>query len=621
MEERQPEEEEKMSTSTKSKSDQRMSFGSALARLLELAQPDKYLLMVSLGALFVSSSTNLLTWRVLGQAMDKASTDTGSEAARRVRGKSVLMRCAGVFAVGSVASWLRVYTLGVATSRIATRLRRRLFQILLRRTMTQVDLDGEVPAETLTTDVDTLAAATTEQLARLLRGLSSTCGGAFLLLKLSPKLTAAALSVIPIVGVSAMLRRRHQKAVAAKYKTEISAANAAALERLSLLRCVKLLAREEAEHQAYSSLLWQASKTASRNASSEGVFMGFTVLSVATSLLGVLHIGGGLVQSGELTVGRLASFVGYSAWVGLGAASLAGVASNTIKVVSASQNIFHLLDEDATRVDPGTELMLNNKGKNAGRDNDVIFENVTFAYPSRPDVNVLDGFSLKIPCGAVTALVGASGCGKSTVANLALRFYNAASGRILLGESSIDSLSFRCLRHNIALVEQRPTLFDVSIMENIRYGRMEATDDEVLAAAREAAAHDFISALPGGYGTVVGHRGVQLSGGQVQRIAIARALLRDPTVIILDEATSGLDLDSAWEALRSALEVNSDGRKRRAVLLIAHRPSTVKRAGDVAVMKDGMIVQQGRFEDLMKDADGHLRFLMDKNLREMVQSF
>lgn len=250
---------------------------------------------------------------------------------------------------------------------------------------------------------------------------------------------------------------------------------------------------------------------------------------------------------------------------------------------------------------------------------DVTFENVSFSYPGRPS-KVLNGFNLGLRSGTVTALVGASGCGKSTVASLLLRLYDADSGAVCIDNVNVRNLDPSSLRRRVALVDQRPELFDTTIMENIRYGSNGATDEQVIQAAHDADAHNFIMNLPDNYNTVVGHRGVQLSGGQIQRVAIARALIGNPSVLILDESTSSLDAEGAWGSLQTALEADSE-KKRRAVLLIAHRPSTVKRASRIAVMKDGQVVQYGSLADVTRDADGHFQDLMNGGqLSELVMS-
>jgi ATP-binding cassette subfamily B protein len=285
-------------------------------------------------------------------------------------------------------------------------------------------------------------------------------------------------------------------------------------------------------------------------------------------------------------------------YLGFSLATLSSLYGDFNRAIGASGRVFELLDRVAQ--------VVNTAGKRLERvAGNVRFEGVRFSYPTRADTIVLDEVSLQIEPGQVVALVGPSGSGKSTVAQLLARFYDPQSGRILLDGEDVRALDTKWLREHIGAVAQEPVLFATSIADNIRYGRPDATMEQVIAAATAANAHEFVSAFPQGYDTMVGERGVRLSGGQKQRIAIARALLKDPRILILDEATSALDSESE-HLVQQALERLMLGR---AVLVIAHRLSTVKSADRVLVLDRGKLVEQGRHEDLLKHAGVYRRLV------------
>jgi ATP-binding cassette subfamily B protein len=316
----------------------------------------------------------------------------------------------------------------------------------------------------------------------------------------------------------------------------------------------------------------------------------------------VFWYGGRLVAQGELTAGELTSFLVYTLFVGFSLGALADLWADFMKALGAAERVFELLDRAPQIPLSGGDTLAHVSGQ-------VNFQAVHFSYPSRPDVTVLHALTLDVRPGERVALVGPSGSGKSTVAALLARFYDPNQGEVRLDGVPLTRLDPQWLRRQIGTVAQEPLLFSTSVADNIRYGRPEATDAEVEAAARAANAHDFISAFPEGYRTRVGERGVQLSGGQKQRVAIARALLKNPRILILDEATSALDAESE-HLVREALERLMRGRT---TLIIAHRLSTVVGADRVLVVERGVITQAGTHSELYA-CEGTYRRLVERQM-------
>jgi ATP-binding cassette subfamily B protein len=326
----------------------------------------------------------------------------------------------------------------------------------------------------------------------------------------------------------------------------------------------------------------------------------FIILGIFGAIVLVLWYGAHLMQEGVLTHGELTKFTLYTLFIGGGVSSVAEVISAVQKSAGASHRIRELLVEPGEPATPaGSRHTLNAA--------DVIFEKVHFAYPGRADVPVLRGVSLAAKAGERIALVGPSGAGKSTVVSLLLRFYDPDAGRILIDGRDARELDLSAVRSRVAIVPQEVLLFGGSIRDNIAYGRPDATEAEILEAARQANCADFIERFPEGFGTLVGERGVKLSGGQRQRIAIARAFLRNPDLLLLDEATSALDSESEG-LVQQALDTLLAGRT---AIIIAHRLATVRKCDRIYVLQEGIVTEQGPHEELMKRPEGAYRRLAE----------
>ena len=332
--------------------------------------------------------------------------------------------------------------------------------------------------------------------------------------------------------------------------------------------------------------------------------MTFAMVLGVTAICFVLWFGGREVIAGSLTAGELVQFLLYLFVVAIGVGSLGSLWGDLMAGVGASQRIFEIIEREPAFPDTGKTLK--------DVHGEVEFSHVRFAYPTRPDIEVLTNLSFKISAGQIIAFVGMSGGGKSTIASLIPRFYDPTGGSIRFDGEPLTELKPSWLRDQIAIVSQEPILISSTIEENIRYGKPEATDVEVTEAARSANALEFINRFPEGFKTRVGERGLQLSGGQKQRVAIARALLKNPKLLILDEATSNLDTASE-HLVQDALKILMKGRT---TIIIAHRLATVKEADSIFVMSGGRILQTGRHEDLAQDKDGLYFKLLQRQFNE-----
>jgi len=410
------------------------------------------------------------------------------------------------------------------------------------------------------------------------------------------------LGVVPPVALGAVAYGRRVRKLAREAQDALARANEVAEETLAGIRTVRAFAAERAEGTRYSKAVWDAFAVVWKRILTSATFMSVSSFAAFSALALVLWYGGRLVERGDMTPGGLTSFLIYTLTVAFSLGGISELWADLMRASGAAERVFELLDRQAT-----IPLVDGNKlGEVTGH---VELRKVIFAYPSRKDVPVLRDVSLALLPGEVVALVGPSGSGKSTIAALLLRLYDPGQGAVMLDGRDLHELSPEWLRQQVGIVAQEPLLFSCSVAENIRYGKTTATEEEVIAAAKMANAHEFITKFPEGYQTLVGERGVKLSGGQKQRVAIARAVLKNPRILVLDEATSALDAESE-HLVKEALERLMKGRT---TLIIAHRLSTVMGADRVVVLQDGVIVQSGDHASLMQEG-GLYRKLVERQL-------
>jgi ABC-type multidrug transport system fused ATPase/permease subunit len=503
----------------------------------------------------------------------------------------------GILVLQMLFSYARVYTFSYAGEHALADLRRSVYNRMI-----QLPMDffaqrrvGELSSR-LSADLSQIQDAMTLMLAEILRGVLTLVVGIGLILYISPKLTLVMLSVIPVIIIVAVIFGKRIRKLSRAAQDQLADSNTVVQETLQGITNVKAFSNEWFEISRYSNTLHKVVDLAVKNGINRGAFVSFILFALFGTIIFVVWYGVGLMQKDQLSFGDLTAFVIYTSFVGGSMAGFADLYGQLQKTLGATQRVRELMKEEIEVVNVNRDALLP-EFRLTGR---VSFDHVRFAYPSRPEVTVLKDVSLESFPGQQIALVGPSGAGKSTIVSLLLGFYKTNGGKILFDGKEASSIPLSQLRQQMAIVPQDVMLFGGTIRENIAYGKPDATDAEIQAAAAKANAHEFVSQFPEGYQTIVGERGIKLSGGQRQRIAIARAILKDPVILILDEATSSLD--SASEALvQDALEKLMQNRTS---FVIAHRLSTVRNADCIYVLDKGVVSEQGTHEELIQVTDG-----------------
>ena len=561
-----------------------------LARLAPLVRPYTSRLVIAFLFLVVAAAAGLVFPAVLRYLLD---------AAFELKDRGALDRIAlgllGVFAVQGVANFVQVFLLSSSTERIVATLREQTFAHLIRLSPAFFTerRTGELTSR-LSSDLALLQSLLSTWISELSRQTLFLIGGIAMMFVTNPRLTLTTLAVVPVVVVAAFTFGRALRKASTSVQDRIGEAMGMADESFGSIRTVQSFTREGIETQRFSALLHDLVGVAVSRARIRALFFGVVGFVAFGSVAAVLWQGGAQVVEGKLTAGTLVAFLFYALFVAAAVGTLASLFGNFQEAIGAASRVFELLDAEPTVREPAHPRRFTEPVRGA-----VTLEAVAFRYqPDLPDV--VQDISLDIAPGEVVALVGRSGAGKTTIASLLPRFWDVTAGRITLDGIDIRELSLDALRGAIGIVPQEPVLFSGSIRENIAYARPDASDADVLRAAQAAHAWEFIERLPEQWSTRVGERGVKLSGGQRQRIAIARVFLKDPAVVILDEATSSLDTESE-RYVEQALEQLLQGRT---TLLIAHRLSTVRRADRVVVLDQGRIVETGSHDELLQRENG-----------------
>ncbi len=554
---------------------------------------------LGLGTVFlaIASSASLVYPRGIQYLLDGALADPSGAAVDRAALVLVV-----ALAIQAVTSALRYLLFTTAGERIVARLRRDLYHAILRQEIAFFDArkTGELTSR-LSSDTAVLQNGVSVNISMAVRNLATALGGVALLFYTSPRLTLVMLAVVPPIAFGAVGYGRRLRRLSREVQDALAASSDVAEESIAGIRTVRAFGAEPEEDERYGRAVESSFLLARRRIRIGAVFMAFASLLGFSAAALVLWVGGHQVLDGSMTVGELTAFLVYTLLVAISLGALTDLYTDFTKAIGAAERIFELLDR-APEMPEGGERLERVEGR-------VSFDDVSFAYPSRPGSNVLDQLSLDVAPGEVVAIVGPSGAGKSTLAALLTRLYDPTHGAVRLDGVPLSRLDPAWLRRQIGVVAQEPILFSTSIEENLRYGRRDAREPELVRALEAANARAFVERFPDGLRTSVGERGVQLSGGQKQRVAIARALLRDPRILVLDEATSALDAESE-HLVKEALDRLMRGRT---TFVIAHRLSTVRDASRVVVIDGGRLVQSGTHDALMAE-DGLYRRLVERQL-------
>lgn len=561
----------------------------SLLPIFGFIKPYKLMLALALLALLVTAAVNLS----LGQGV-KFVIDSGFIAGSVEQLQSAILVLVGLISLLAVGTFSRFYLMSWLGERVSADIRKAVFNriVTLHPSYFEENRSGELMSR-LTTDTALLQSIVGSSFSMALRSVLMLIGGLIMLMVTNFKLTLFVICSVPIILIPMMIYGRKVRKLAASSQDAIADVGTYAGEIIQNIKVVQSYTHEVKEQHAFADEVEKAFSVAKRRVKQRSYLIAIVIFLTFGAISAMLWVGGMDVLNGEMSGGELGAFVFYAIMVAMSVATIAEVYGELQRAAGSATRLLELLE-----IESDIKELTSPNAVNKNAQSVITFKEVDFCYPSRPDSAALKHINLAIPTGKVVALVGPSGAGKTTLFELLQRFYDPQKGSILFNDTDITQLKLTDLRHAMGMVPQHPILFSSDVWHNIRYGKPEASDEDVINAAKRAHAHEFIEQLPQGYDSFLGEQGVRLSGGQKQRIALARAILKDPNVLLLDEATSALDAQSEHH-VQAALD---ELMKNRTTLIIAHRLATVIHADLIVVMDRGRIVDSGNHKSLLKSS-------------------
>ena len=565
----------------------------SLRALAPFMAPYGALALAAIAALILTATVSLLLPLAVRRVVDGFETES---VALLDQYFLAALAIAGLLALGTGLRYYLVTRLG---ERVVADIRKSVFARMIHMSPAFFEriMTGEVLSR-ITTDTTLLLSVIGSSVSVALRNMLIFLGGLGLMLYSSPKLTGLVLLIVPVIIIPIILLGRRLRQLSRQNQDWIAESSGKASEALLSAQAVQAFTNERATAGAFDTVTEASFDSAKARIRTRAIMTVIVIAMVFAGVVGVLWIGARDVRAEMMSIGELIQFLIYAIMVAGAVGSLSEIWGELQRASGATERLVELLSDDDSVADPDQGVALPQGGAGA-----ITFDDVQFHYPTRPDAAAISGVSLTINPGETVALVGPSGAGKSTIFQLLLRFYDPISGQITLDGVPLTEMRRETFRAAMAMVPQDPVIFAASARENIRFGRPDASDAEVEDAARAAAAHAFLNALPEGYDTYVGERGIMLSGGQKQRIAIARAILRDAPVLLLDEATSALDAESERAVQRAVADLSAD----RTTLIVAHRLATVKQVDRIVVFDAGRIVAEGTHDVLVSQGGLYAR--------------
>ena len=563
-------------------------------RIFSYVLPYKYKFIVGLGFLVLSSLTFMAFPYLVGKLFDSA---TGNSEGLLQDINMISLGLFGIILLQGIFSFFRVYFFAHVSENAVADIRRDLYSKFMQLPISFFEKRrvGEITSR-ITTDVAQVQDAMSITLAELFRQVTTLVVGIIVIMFMSIKLSLFMLATFPVLVALALVFGRRIKTLSKKTQDELANTNVIVEETLQAINTVKAFTNEMFEVNRYKTTLNKAVRTALKAAHFRGAFISFIIVGLFGGIILVIWYGVTLVANGEIQLGDLVSFVLYTVFIGASVGGLGDLYGKVQSALGATERILEILQEEEEPTDKSLKALSQVRRLNG----DIVYNQVAFSYPTRTDVQVLRDINFTVRAGEKVALVGPSGAGKSTIIQLLMRFYDVTGGSLTVDGKDIRNIDLTTLRANIGVVPQEVLLFGGSIRENIAYGRPEATEADIIEAARKANAYDFIMTFPEGFDTLVGERGIKLSGGQRQRVAIARAILKNPAILILDEATSSLDSESEYLVQQAMDEL----MKGRTTIVIAHRLATIRKVDKILVIDGGEIVEEGSHDLLSMNPEG-----------------